>query len=184
MVEVRRLTPDELEGFLSFMGGPAFATNPQWAGCYCQFYLDSPDSQTPSEDKEQINRQKACDRISDGTMHGYLAFDGEKVIGWLAANKGNNFKMLPPTSETTARMLCFVVDKNHQRQGVASALLNFAVEDLGRQGFEIVEAAPLASDQFESWGYRGKLSTFIKAGFEAGSMIDDKHILVQRKLSD
>lgn len=184
MVEVRRLTSNELEDFLNFMGGPAFATNPQWAGCYCQFYLDAQDAQTPSEGKAEINRQKACDRILDGTMHGYLAFEGDDVIGWLAANKGNNFKMLPPTLESTARMLCFVIDEKHQGQGVATALLNFAVEDLGRQGFEVIEAAPLASDAFEPWAYRGKLSTFIKAGFELGPMIDDKHVLVQRKLPD
>ena len=183
MVEIRRLGVDELQAFLDFMGGPAFATNPQWAGCYCQFYLDAPDEQTPAEGKADINRQKACDRVADSTMNGYLAFDGETAIGWVAANKGNNFKMLPPSDEKTARMLCFVIDEKHQGRGIATALLDFAITDLSAQGFETLEAAPLASDEFAPWAYRGKLSTFLKAGFEIIAELDDKHLLVQRKLT-
>ena len=183
MVEIRRLSPDELQNFLKFMQGPAFETNPQWAGCYCQFYLDTEAERTPAEHRFEGNRQKACDRINAGTMNGYLAYEGDDVIGWVAANSANNFRLLPPTDASTARVLCFIVDEAHQGQGVATALLNFAIEDLGKQGFKLLEAAPRANDEFASWGYRGKLSSFIKAGFEAGSMIDADHVLVRRKLT-
>ena len=166
------------------MSAKAFETNPNWAGCYCQFYLDTDADIEGAELTAERNRQKACDRIASGTMRGYLAFDGDEVVGWVAANKANNFAQLPPTSEETARILCFIVEPNHQGKGVATALLDFAIEDLATQGFTTVEAAPLASDEFASWAYRGKLSTFLKAGFQAGPMIDDKHVLVQRKLTD
>lgn len=179
MVEIRRLTPAELDNFMAFMEGPAFETNPQWAGCYCQFYLNTEEQNTETRDQ---NRQRACDRIKNGQMNGYLAFDGDEVIGWVAANKANNFIVLPPTSETAARVICFIVEKQHQGKGVATELLNFAIEDLKEQGFNSLEAAPMASDEFESWGYRGKLSTFLKAGFELGPQIDDKHVLVHRNL--
>jgi GNAT superfamily N-acetyltransferase len=166
------------------MAAKAFETNPNWAGCYCQFYLDTDADIEGAELTAERNRQKACDRIASGTMRGYLAFDGDEVVGWVAANKANHFAQLPPTSEETARILCFIVEPNHQGKGVATALLDFAIEDLTTQGFTTVEAAPLASDEFASWAYRGKLSTFLKAGFQAGPMIDDKHVLVQRKLTD
>lgn len=166
------------------MSAKAFETNPNWAGCYCQFYLDTDADIEGAEVTAERNRQKACDRIASGTMRGYLAFDGGEVVGWVAANKANNFAQLPPTSEETARILCFIVEPNHQGKGVATALLDFAIEDLTTQGFTTVEAAPLASDEFASWAYRGKLSTFLKAGFQSGPMIDDKHVLVQRKLTD
>ena len=166
------------------MSAKAFETNPNWAGCYCQFYLDTDADIEGAELTAERNRQKACDRIASGTMRGYLAFDGDEVVGWVAANKANNFAQLPPTSEETARILCFIVEPNHQGKGVATALLDFAIEDLTTQGFTTVEAAPLASDEFASWAYRGKLSTFLKAGFQSGPMIDDKHVLVQRKLTD
>ena len=179
MVEIRRLTPAELDDFLGFMEGPAFETNPQWSGCYCQFYLNT---ESETADTRDQNRQRACDRINSGTMSGYLAYDGDEVIGWVAANRANNFVVLPKTSEDAARVICFIVEKEHQGKGVATELLNFAIKDLAAQGFKSLEAAPMASDTFESWGYRGKLSTFLNAGFELGPQIDDKHVLVHRNL--
>ncbi len=180
MVEIRRLTPAELDNFLKFMEGPAFETNPQWSGCYCQFYLNTEAENNETRDQ---NRQRACDRINSGTMNGYLAFEGEEVIGWVAANKANNFVVLPPTSEDAARVICFIVEQEHQGKGVATELLNFAINDLRELGFTSLEAAPMASDEFASWGYRGKLSTYLKAGFEQGPMVDDKHVLVHIELT-
>ena len=179
MVEVRRLSPAELDNFLAFMEGPAFQTNPQWAGCYCQFYLNTT---TENEVSREDNRQRACERIASGKMQGYLAFEGDETIAWVAANKANNFVQLPTTAEDAARIICFIVAPEHQGKGVATALLNFAIEDLAKQGFKSIEAAPLASDTFESWAYRGKLSTFLKAGFQEIMPIDDKHVLVLRNL--
>lgn len=183
MVEIRRLTPDELDNFLKFMEGPAFVTNPQWSGCYCQFYLNTPEQQPNADVRAEVNRKTACERINAGTMNGYLAFSGDEVIGWVAANKASNFVALPPAPEGTARLICFIVEQEHQGKGVATELLRFAIQDLGKQGFNRLEAAPLASDEFTSWGYRGKLSTYLKAGFEQGPMVDDKHILVHIDLT-
>lgn len=184
MVVIRPLSEANQEGFLSFMAAKAFETNPNWAGCYCQFYLDTPTDIEGVELTAERNRRKACDRISSGTMRGYLAFDGDEVIGWVAANKANNFAQLPPTSEETARILCFIVEPNHQGRGVATALLNFAIEDLATQGFKAVEAAPQLDEGFGASGYRGKLSMFMKAGFVAGDQLDDKHVLVHRELTE
>ena len=178
MVEIRPLSPSELDDFLKFMEGPAFETNPQWAGCYCQFYLNAPEEQPSGTERDAVNRKTACDRINSRQMNGYLAYEGDEVIGWVAANKASNFVALPPAGEDVARILCFIVSEPHQGKGVATQLLDFAISDLKSKGFKSIEAAPRAADDFESWGYRGKLSTFLKAGFEAGPMIDEQHILV------
>ena len=181
MVAIRRLTPAELDDFLAFMDDSAFKTNPQWSGCYCQFYLNTETQNAESRDQ---NRQRACDRINSGTMNGYLAYEGDEVIGWVAANKANNFVLLPTTDEKSARVLCFIVEPNHQGKGVATDLLNFAIKDLAAQGFTTLEAAPRLSEEFDSTGYRGKLSTFLKAGFVQGPQIDDQHVLVHRELTE
>ena len=183
MVEIRRLSSDELEPFLEFMDGPAFKSQPQWQGCYCQFYLNTPQQNDDEQAKSGLNRELACDRINAGTMQGYVAYDGGKVIGWMAANRANNFVILPETDDSVARIICFVIEQEHQGRGVATALLKFALADLADRGFETVEAAPLASGEFVSWGYRGPRSMFEKAGFVPGPMLDDKHILLQRKLT-
>jgi ribosomal protein S18 acetylase RimI-like enzyme len=184
VVVIRPLSEANQEGFLSFMAAKAFETNPNWAGCFCQFYLDSAADIEGVELTSERNRQKACDRIASGAMRGYLAFDGDEVVGWVAANKANNFTQLPPTAEETARILCFVIEPEHQGQGVATALLNFAIEDLSSQGFKTIEAAPRLDAGFNSSGYRGKLSMFLKAGFVAGEQLDEQHVLVHRELTE
>ena len=166
---------------LEFMDGPAFKSQPQWHGCYCQFYLNSKAQNDDSEAKGVLNRQRACDRTNDGTMQGYLAYEGEKVIGWMAANSFRNFVELPPMPENVAAIICFVIEQEHQGKGVATQLLNFAIEDLPNRGFVAVNSAPLANGEFHDWGYRGPRSMFEKAGFEPGPMIDDKHILMTRE---
>ncbi len=183
MVEIRPLAPSELDDFLKFMEGPAFETNPQWSGCYCQFYLNTPEEQPADAERAEVNRKTACDRINSRQMNGYLAYEGDEVIGWVAANKANNFVGLPSTGEDVARVLCFIVDPKQQGKGIATELLGFAIADLRSKGFKSIEAAPRAADDFASWGYRGKLGTFLKAGFEAGPMVDDQHILVHMNLT-
>jgi len=166
------------------MEGSAFETNPQWSGCYCQFYLNKPGEETPAESRFEGNRQKACDRIKSGQMRGYLAFDGDNVIGWMAANKANNFKLLPQTDEQAARILCFVIDPEHQGRGVATQLLNYSIDDLAAKGFKTLEAAPKSNDTFSADSYRGKLSSFLKAGFSVVESIDESHVLVRRELTE
>jgi GNAT superfamily N-acetyltransferase len=182
--EIRRLAPSELEPFLEFMDGPAFKAQPQWQGCYCQFYLNTAAENAEPKAKQALNRVRACDRINAGTMQGYVAKVGERVIGWMAANRASNFVLLPPAPENVARILCFVVDQDYQGRGVATELLRFAIGDLPNHGYEMVEAAPLAGDAFVPHGYRGPRSLFEKAGFEAGEMLDEQHIRVYRKLTD
>jgi GNAT superfamily N-acetyltransferase len=182
MLEIRRLGSKELDPFLEFMDGPAFKSQPQWQGCYCQFYLNTQKENTEAEQDKSLNRIRACDRISDGTMQGYVALIEGKVVGWMAANSFRNFVALPPAPDDQAAIICFVIDEEHQGRGVATKLLNFALEDLPSHGYRVVNSAPLASGEFVSYGYRGPRGMFEKAGFVPGPMIDDKHILMSKEL--
>ena len=119
-------------------------------------------------------------------MQGYLALeqrDGEEIaVGWMAANRHNNFRLLPPTTDDTATIICFTVEAASQGKGVAGRLLEFAIADLPEQGYRKVQAAPLANGEFANWGYRGPLSLYKKFGFSEGPMLDDQHVLVTREL--
>ena len=187
MIEIRPLAESELDGFLDFMDGPAFATEPKWQGCYCQTYLNTEAENAEAEGNPDLNRKRACDRVASKVMQGYVAISktngSERVVGWMAANSSKNFVALPPGPDNEAAIICFVVDKEHQGRGVATTLLAYALDDLPKRGFTFVNAAPLASGEFRSWGYRGPRSMFEKAGFVAGPMIDDKHVLMRRELS-
>jgi GNAT superfamily N-acetyltransferase len=180
---IRRLTQNELGPLLDFMDGPAFKSQPQWQGCYCQFYLNTEAENNDPNSKAGLNRERACDRVNAGTMQGYLAFQGERAVGWMAANAAKNFVELPAAPESVDRILCFVVDEDFQGKSIATSLLTFAIEDLPNLGFCMVEAAPLASGEFSKADYRGPLGMFLKAGFALGPNVDDKHVLVQRQLT-
>jgi ribosomal protein S18 acetylase RimI-like enzyme len=184
---IERLTEANQELFLEFMDGRAFSSQPQWQGCYCQFYLNTRDENAAENSSSEVNRQRACDRIANKVMNGYLALtepgENQKVVGWMAANKSLNFVELPPQPEDVAAIICFVVDQDFQGRGVASELLRFGLNDLPTRGFKTVLAAPLAGDEFATWGYRGPRSMFEKAGFQPGPMIDDRHVLMVRELS-
>lgn len=120
-------------------------------------------------------------------MSGYLAFDDEgerpRVIGWLSANAHENYRLLPPLGdEKIATIICFSIEKDFQGRGVATKMLEFALEDLANRGFKTVQAAPLENGEFHDWGYRGKLSMFLKQGFAIGPKLDDHHVLVTKQL--
>ena len=186
MVIVRKLSPETQEVFLEFMDGPAFESQPRWLGCYCQEYLNTKaenDVSTP-----ETNRLSACHRIDSGVMNGYLAFESEdadsKVIGWLSANAHNNYRLLPSVpDEKTATLICFSIQKQHQGKGIANHLLEFALKDLKEQDFMTVQAAPIDSEEFQDWGYRGSLGMYLKHGFSKVTKLDDIHVLVSKPLT-
>lgn len=182
MIEIRRLTLDQLQPYLDFMDGPAFRSQPQWQGCYCQFYLNTEAQNKDANARGDVNRMRACDRLADGTMQGYVAVHEERVVGWMAANSLRNFVQLPGDDDDAAAIICFVVDEDFQGRGVATQLLSFGLKDLPNHGYRSVSAAPLASGEFVSYGYRGPRTMFEKAGFYPGPMVDDKHILMTKVL--
>lgn len=185
MVVVKPLSHENETEFLEFMDGPAFESQPQWLGCYCQEYLNTKEQNDVAT--KETNRLIACERIRSGVMNGYLAFDGEgegaKVIGWLSANSHNNYRLLPSMpDDTTATLICFAIQKEHQGKSVATELLEYAISDLKRKGFSTVQAAPIESDEFNHWAYRGPLSMYLKFGFTKGPKLDDMHVLVTKSL--
>src|SRR5437762_6364828 len=91
-LEIRALGPERLDDFLGYYDRDAFADNPWWAGCYCNFYeslthpAENPDPSTPAfAPFRGHNRAEKADRIRAGKAHGFLAYRDGKVVGWLNA---------------------------------------------------------------------------------------------------
>ena len=164
MVNIKALETDDLHGFLDFFDHRAFANDPEWDGCYCQTYLNSQPQWDGESDPKPILRQSSCDNISEGKMQGYLAYEGDQVVGWCAAGESKLFN-LPEAEEKLARVVCFVVDENHRGRGIANDLLQFAIQDLTAKGFAEVEARPAAADDTSKQNYRGPWSLYEKHGF-------------------
>ncbi len=90
-LKVSSLAPELLDHYLSFFDQDAFVDNPDWAGCYCQFYLiDHRNVDWDSLPAAQ-NRQSAIERIAAGKMQGYLAYSDGKAVGWCRAAPRESF---------------------------------------------------------------------------------------------
>ena len=62
-LEIHPLSSGRLADFLAFFDGEAFADNPKWGFCYCQFaYVDHAVVEWKTRKVEQ-NRQAACQRV-------------------------------------------------------------------------------------------------------------------------
>ena len=186
MVELRfeALAASNLHEFLDYFDHVAFnGSNEQWDGCYCQFYLNTPERiaeiQAQPENRHAINRESACSRIESGKMQGYLAFDGNEMVGWLLAGESLLFPNVPDAHEKLARMLCFVIHPKRRGEGVATAMLDHAITDLQARGFEAIEAAPYKSVPTFEGNYRGTLSMYEKAGFDQVADLGDFGLLMR-----
>lgn len=178
---VKSLTPALADDYLRFFDherGPAFADNPEWATCYCHYY-QVPTALKWGDFDGNMNRVAMRARIDAGEMEGFLAYDGDEVVGWMNAQPYTKLRYacprmripqpdLPVAAHAAAAIVCFVVHPQHRRQGVSRALLACGLDNLRARGFALVDAFPWnvgADDAKATDFYHGAMSLFVAAGF-------------------
>jgi ribosomal protein S18 acetylase RimI-like enzyme len=183
---IRRLARELKEDFLQYFEGAAFADNPKWKSCYCQFlYVDhavvSWSTRTAAE-----NRVAACDRIACRRMQGLLAYRKGQVVGWCNAAPRlllDSFADEPvPDAEHVGQITCFVVAREHRRTGVARALLEEACTMLREQGLRVAEANPSRDATSDAENHFGPLSLYLSSGFSVVKEQEDGLVVVRRPL--
>lgn len=183
---IRPLTAASRADFLRYFDGPAFADNPRWAFCYCQFlYVDHAQVCWNERSAEQ-NRAAACERIACGGMQGLLAYRDGDVVGWCNAAPRtllDAFASEPdPDAQRLGQITCFVVAKPHRRTGVARALLAAACAQLHQQGLSLIEARPSRRAASDAQHHHGPLSLYLAAGFSVHREDADGTVVVRRAL--
>ncbi|MCC7458928.1 MAG: GNAT family N-acetyltransferase [Nitrospira sp.] len=183
---IRPLTAASQADFLRFFDGPAFADNPRWASCYCQFPHVDPSRGVWSERTAEQNRAAACERIACGRMQGLLAYRGDEVVGWCNAAPRALLEAFAdepdPGAQRLGQITCFVVAQPHRRAGVARALLDAACEHLREQGLSLAEARPSRKAASDAQHHQGPLSLYLAAGFSVHREDDDGTVVVRRAL--
>jgi len=176
-IEIRKLTPDLAEDYARF-----FDTTPHWENgtdadkCYCvswrndDTYAGSDDHWYPTREER---RERAIQFVKDNRLQGYLAYHGERIVGWCNATadcqKGVNYlRLYWPIAEYQAdnkikSIFCFVIAPDMKRKGVATQLLKRVCLDAADEGCGFVEAYP---DNEPEMSHRGPLALFIKCGFQ------------------
>ena len=190
-VEVRDVGPDLLPAYLDFFDHHAFRDFPEWQSCYC---IETHQPANANDDEWALrvaadNRHDMSEAITRGAVTALIAFEGGKPIGW--CNYGDSsgltgvmrrFGLVASDHEGVGSVACFVIASPYRRHGVASLLLEAAVERLRARGLRAVEAYPRRSDDSQHANYRGPLAMFLRAGFEpyreAGS-----HLILRKRLA-
>ncbi|MGC2530549.1 MAG: GNAT family N-acetyltransferase [Candidatus Acidiferrum sp.] len=126
------------------------------------------------------NRREKKQLVDSARSHGILVYANNEPVGWCQygpqeelprIDNSRNYRAHAPkpAAQKLWRITCFVVLKNHRKQGVATAALKAALASIKKKGGGIVEAYPIATWQPRAFGNEsthGTASMFIRAGFQ------------------
>lgn len=177
-ITVAEVGPDRIDDYFALFDR-AFADNPQWDGCYCAYYDDrcADEDWDPSADRT-LRRQQRAARLGSGAAHGLLAYADGIPVGWCnvtprsaVVNLRAYARAIEDPSDDPAVIMCFVIDPEHRRRGVATALLAGALAAARRWGSPWLEAYPRKPDGdvgpllWTAAAYKGPLGIYLAAGF-------------------
>lgn len=176
-IEIRKLTPEQLENWLCFFDNTACSGDNEWAGCYCMAphwsaALENERAWEYSSSGAARNRKCAQEYIKKGLLQGYLAYCNGKVIGWCNANDkevyNSIFFNLPWEESEKGRKIkaiaCFFVAPDLREKGIATQLLEKLCSDAAAEGYEYVEAYPFIHDNNKA--FTGPEAMYEKYGFK------------------
>jgi GNAT superfamily N-acetyltransferase len=181
-VTVRPVSPDQHDAVMHYFDLVAYADNPNWSKCYCMERLvDDYEART----KEQ-NRAARSALISSAKANGLVAYRLGRVVGWCHAAPKNELLNVPGEAATdVGAIVCFVVAPDSRRQGIATQLLEAAIEHLRARGMTTAEAYPWRNEVDRArwvWSqYVGPLSMYVKGGFVVAETAKD-FLVVRRQL--
>lgn len=185
-MSVRPLSPLLERDFLRFFEGTAFSDNPRWSSCYCQCFYENHAVVKWAERTAQQNRARACERIQNQSMQGYLAYVDDTPVGWCNAAPRQLLHALDcepvPGSEHVGTVLCFLVEPSLRGRGIARQLLEAACDGLRQQGLRVAEANPRTTPASAAENHFGPLAMYLSAGFTIDRHDDDGSVWVRRAL--
>jgi GNAT superfamily N-acetyltransferase/uncharacterized protein YndB with AHSA1/START domain len=188
-ITVRDVTPPTLADYQAFFDQDAFRDYPSWQACYCtephHVSTDDEPTRTAAE-----NRRDMSARISSGEVTALLAYVDGKPVGW--CNYGDTtrfggvmqrYGLEAADHEGVGSIACFVIASPYRGHGVATRLLDEAIDRLRRRGLRAVEAYPGRHGENRSAQshFRGPMSMFVRAGFEPYRETD-RYVIVRKNL--
>lgn len=157
-----------------------FGKNGACAGCWCMFWrLEKGERFADVKGEQAKRRMKAL--VAEGRAEGLLAYQGKEPVGWLALGKRRDFPKLDAApslqcddADRVWSLPCFFIKPGHRGQGVASALLAAAVDELRRRRAEVIEGYPLkppppGAKIPAAFAWTGTLPLFARQGFQSAA---------------
>ena len=131
------------------------------------------------------NRRRLRELARRKLAPGLLAYLDGEVVGWCSVGPRADFGRLrrsttlkPVDDEEVWSIVCFYIARHSRRAGIASALLEGAIEYARTHGARMIEGYPIDGGKRTIAGHTGPLPMFERAGFrEVGRRAKQRPIL-------
>lgn len=194
-IEVKRLNGNMAEEYLDFFDHRAFSDGSAEQGCYCVWHHwtdqhEKERSLMPEKERPYCKRNYAKELIQNGILNGFAAFDNGRIVGFCNADTKDHYFRLSRENHPNSWMgvnendkilaiVCFIVDPDMRRKGVAKALLECACHYAEENGYDYVEGYP-SKGEFVVNNCGGSASMYIDQGFEIMEVPDG--IIARKRL--
>ena len=181
---IKPLTPELANDFFDFFDNRAFTDNSPEGPCYCtRFQMTKEQEKAEFEQVEafgggsvgfmRVLRKMADEQIESGALQGYIAFVDGVSIGWCNCNdkanfpleSGNGARFYAPADNREKVIACFEIAPEYRGKGVATALLQRAIDDATDEGYIAIEGFPRKRDGRYEWDFTGPVQLYEKVGF-------------------
>jgi ribosomal protein S18 acetylase RimI-like enzyme len=184
-ITIKQLTPDLLKDYLFFFDNIAFTEHPDWSVCYCFSYHFIG---TKNEWNMENNRSSVIKYISERKMTGYLAYYGEKPVGWCNVNNRINYErllkyyeLIDNSNDKVCSIVCFLIDPDYRRKGIAKKILEHICIDYSKQNYDYIEAYPGKGQLSCEEHFKGPLKLYEKFDFKIEKEYND-YFVVRKKI--
>lgn len=168
----KRLNAGLCDDYLSYFDNVAFTDHEEWSACYClESHLSKEENDALKE--KALRREKAAELVRNGTMQGYLLYDGESVVGWCnVGDKADYRNVLTDESHKTVELsrgvvkaiYCIDIAPEYRGKGLAHLIVEKVCGDAAAEGYQYVEGYPFVDKMFP-YQYHGPVRLFEKHGF-------------------
>jgi GNAT superfamily N-acetyltransferase len=189
-VDARRLA--DLERFF----GPGGANS----GCWCTYFRRrGREFDDGCRERGAGNREFLARLTREGTVPGLLAYEGGEPVGWVSVAPRPEFGRVlrsptlrpgvvdgdDPQDRSVWALVCFWIPRTARRHGLATALLDAAMEYAASRGARVLEAYPVDTRGRKEPShsiYTGVLGMFLRAGFHEIGRRSDRRPIVRGEL--
>jgi GNAT superfamily N-acetyltransferase len=152
-----------------------------FAGCWCMWFRRRNADWWAAGNAG--NRDAFQGLVQDEREPGLLAYAGGKPVGWVSLAPRDEYQRISGDRDAAVNggekravwaIVCFYIDRQHRGQGIATALLDAAIEYARREGATVLEAYPVEpEDRMDNASaFTGLRSMFERAGFRETGRFD------------
>lgn len=170
-IVVRPVTPSRWKDLTALFG-----PNGAYSGCWCMFFRQTASEYSACAGDENKKQMKAL--VERNKVPGLIAYRDKEPVGWVSVAPREQFGRVERSplfkrdgiEPGVWSIVCFFVHRSHRKSGVASALVQAAVDHAAKKGARVVEGYPFDPAHKKTWNsaeaYIGTVDMFRACGFE------------------